>query len=455
MHARLGDSTRRPAAHGRPLSRTIDTNASALKMLLSRLRGRHFVGDALYIYLLQALNYGVPLLTLPYLLRVLGPQAYGSIALAQAVMGFALILTDYGFNLTAVRDISIARNDPLLVARVYWFTMATKVFLMACSVPALAALVLLVPQLRNEWPVFAACWTMVLGNVLFPQWYFQGVQRLREAVVMQVIARCAVTAAIFILVRSPADAVGAALLMSVAQVAAFLVAIAAGRVPSPKTFRRPSVTEVSGSLAASWHLIAGTMATTLYIQANPFVLGLLCGNRAVAFYSIGYSTVLAVYGICGPIAQSLFARASVLFAEEPGRAWQLVKRLAGWLLPVIAAVSLIIAIFAKEVALLLGGHAYADAASAVRIMAAAPFLMALATILGFIVMINVHLTRQLMRIYIAVGLLNVVLLPYLVLRDAAAGAAVALVVAETLGPIAMAAVLWRQRRNLTAASGPA
>ncbi len=280
MHARLGDSTRRPAAHGRPLSRTIDTNASALKMLLSRLRGRHFVGDALSIYVLQALNYGVPLLTLPYLLRVLGPQAYGSIALAQAVMGFALILTDYGFNLTAVRDISIARNNPLLVARVYWFTMATKVFLMACSVPALAALVLLVPQLRNEWPVFAACWTMVLGNVLFPQWYFQGVQRLREAVVMQVIARCAVTAAIFILVRSPADAVGAALLMSVAQVAAFLVAIAAGRVPSPKTFRRPSVTEVSGSLAASWHLIAGTMATTLYIQANPFVLGLLCGLAA-------------------------------------------------------------------------------------------------------------------------------------------------------------------------------
>jgi Na+-driven multidrug efflux pump len=82
-------------------------------------------------------------------------------------------------------------------------------------------------------------------------------------------------------------------------------------------------------------------------------------------------------------------------------------------------------------------------------MAALPFMITMAAILGPAVMVNLNLSRQLMWIYVSIGALNILLLPYFVYKFAAVGAALALVIAETAGPIAMFGVLWARRERLS------
>jgi O-antigen/teichoic acid export membrane protein len=105
-------------------------------------------------------------------------------------------------------------------------------------------------------------------------------------------------------------------------------------------------------------------------------------------------------------------------------------------------------VFAPQVVNLLGGPAYAGAVPAVRIMLLNPVLIAAAGIPAQMVMVNTGLTRQMFRIYLFVGLVNLLLLPILVAEFATNGAAVSLTIAETLACSLLAVTVWRHRIRL-------
>ncbi len=73
---------------------------------------RRLLDNIVSLYLLQGLNYLIPLAVLPYLVRVLGMEAYGLVAVAQSFAQYFNILTDYGFNFSATRSIAQSKHEP-------------------------------------------------------------------------------------------------------------------------------------------------------------------------------------------------------------------------------------------------------------------------------------------------------------------------------------------------------
>jgi len=411
-----------------------------LRQLCSHIRQllrRRIVANALSLYGIQGLNYLMPLILLPYLLRVLGPSGYGPIALAQSLMGYGLVLTDFGFNSTAARDISVARDDPRAMARIYWTTAAAKLLLLLVSALALAAAVAAIPAFRREWPIFLSCSLMLVGNAAFPQWYLHGLERLREAALLQACAKVSIAAGTFLFVHAPQDAWKAAVLTSAPQLLGLTAAAILRKPIAPAIFYRPRLSDVRDALAGSWHLFISTVATTLYGQTNTLVLGLMAGDRAVALYNVAERLVLALQGLATPLTQAVFPRASLLFATDRARAWRLIERMVGVILPVIGGSALLLAVFAPTVVRLIGGHAYDDAATVVRIMAITPVLVAAGALPAQMIIVSARLTRQLFRIYATVGLLNVALLPALVYTLHERGAAISLVIADSLVALLM------------------
>lgn len=415
---------------------------------ISRLLRRQLVANALSLYAVQGLNYLIPLIVLPYLLRTLGPHAYGSIVLAQSLLGYAVILTSFGFNLTASRDISVARGNPAEVAKIYWTTMASKSLLLILSLFGVAMIVLMTPALRSDWRIYLACAPLVLGDVGFPQWYFQGLEKLKDVAMIQAVSKFAIAGATFALVRSPRDVWLAAILSSAPQLCGAAVAALLGRPIAPAVFYRPKLRDIRAALAQSWHVFASSVSTTLYLNTNAFVLGLMRGPTSVAEYGLANRLVVVLQGIATPVTQAVFPRASLLFAERRADAWVLVARVAKIVLPAVALASLLLECFAPQITGLLGGRLYAGAAMPIRIMALNPVLITAVGIPSQIVMVNTGLTKQMLGVYVSVGIVNLALLPVLVSMYAANGAAMSLTLSETLACSLMAWVVWRHRTHL-------
>ncbi len=425
---------------------TRDLRQPLARGILGRLLGNGLIGNAVSLYAVQGLNYLLPLLLLPYLLRVLSPEGYGSIMLAQSVAGYAIILTEFGFNLTAARDISVARNDPGMLARIYWTTMAAKALMMVASLLAVGIVILATPSFRSQWPVFAASGLLVVGNLAFPH----GISRAWSVFAMLLSSRpyrsawspraSSYSSTARGIPGSPLSLWPPRSLPGPAPRCACAMPLA------PTLFYRPTVADIAAALRHSAHMFGSILSTTLYLHTNTVVLGLVSGEREVALYSIGTKVVGLLQSVASPRHSSRLStrQPAVRTATGTGVGAPAACRPLGP--AAISGAALLVGVFAPFLVHIIGGPSYSDAAPVLRLMAVIPVLTTIASALSQIVMINIGLSKQLFRIYLGDRLCKSTVAAGVGTRIRARGAAGALLIAETgLGPIMMFAAIRRRR----------
>jgi PST family polysaccharide transporter len=81
------------------------------------------------LYLLQAGNYIVPLLTLPLLTRRLGIDIFGQFSFITAFVAYFVLLVDWGFSFSATKQIAINHQNKLARSKIFWETFFARMFL--------------------------------------------------------------------------------------------------------------------------------------------------------------------------------------------------------------------------------------------------------------------------------------------------------------------------------------
>ena len=154
---------------------------------------------------LQAITYLLPVLILPYLFRVIGPEKFGLIAFAQAFVQYFMILTDYGFSISATKEISLCQHDRAEISKVFSAVMTAKIALALVSLVLLGCIVYFIPKFRNDWMVYVLSFGAVLGNTLFPVWFFQGTEKMKYIADLNIAGGVLTVVLILFSVRGPRD----------------------------------------------------------------------------------------------------------------------------------------------------------------------------------------------------------------------------------------------------------
>ena len=264
------------------------------------------LSNFLSLSVLQIFTYALPLLTLPYLVRVLGVENYGLVMFAQSFIMFFSILVDYGFNLSATREISVHRDDKEKVSEIYSSVMTIKVILIFLSFFILSVVVFSFEKFNQDKELYLITYLMVVGQGLFPIWYFQGLERMKYITGINIVSRVIFTIAIFIFVNETDDYILVPLLNGLGITIGSLYSLYLIKMSFKQQFKLQSFNSIKTHFKDSTDFFLSRVSVSIYTSANVFVLGLFTNNTMVGYYSIAEKLYQAIQGLYGPISQTLY-----------------------------------------------------------------------------------------------------------------------------------------------------
>lgn len=264
------------------------------------------LSNFLSLSVLQAANYVLPLLTLPYLIRVLGAEKFGLLAFATAITSYFSILTDYGFNLSATRDIAIHRNNNADINRIFSSVMTLKIGFLIVSAGLMALIVFLSPKFSQHWQAFVLTFGAVIGQALFPVWLFQGLEQMKYVTYLNIGAKLAFTVLVFVFVHDDQAYLFVPALTSAGSIIAGVWSLQIARKRFNIQFYRQERSALVVELKKGWHVFIATSFSSLYRESNTVILGFLTSPVIVGYYAIAEKIVKAIQGAQTPLGQALF-----------------------------------------------------------------------------------------------------------------------------------------------------
>ena len=397
------------------------------------------VRNAMGLYVLQLGSYLLPIATIVFLARLLGPQGWGGLAFMQAFAGYVMLVVTYGFNYSATREVARHRDDPDQLSDLLAGVIGAKAALTVVAVlVALPVSLLVAPIHRYQslfWP--AMLWALSLSFSL--SWFFQGLERMGFVARWESAARVLALAGILLAVRSPADTWKVLAIQGGAMSAAVLVEFAV--TYREVRFQIPTARAVARTLRLGWSTFLYQGALSFYTTGNGFLLGLFGTPAAVGYY-IGAERISKAFStLLFPITQAVFPRISHLASHARGEAARLARKSLLIVGAAGGAMGLIIFLGAPILVRVVLGPGFDNAVVVLRILALLPPLIALSNVLGIQWMLALGLDRLVNIVVVSACVLNVSLAITLVPRHLEVGMAVAVVASETLVAFGLYAVL--------------
>jgi len=403
--------------------------------------------NAASLYVIEFANYVLPLITMPYLVRTLGPERYGLVAFGQGVIAYFTIFVDYGFTLSGTRKISVRHNDSTAISQIAFNIWVAKALLCTTGFALLLVLVSAVSKLQEVRMLLFILYGTVIGNVLFPVWLFQGMEKMVFISIINLGMSLFVLTGIFTMVRQPEDYLLYVGIIGVGSI----IAGAVGAGVALFLFRLrpvfPSWSSIWKTLAEGWMIFLSTSSVSLYTAGNAFVLGLLADYRAVGYYSAAEKLVRAIRRSLFPISQAAFPRFSKMASESKVFTLQWARRMLILMGGLAFVLSVALFIGAPAIVTIVLGPGYEPSIPVIRVLAALPLLISVSNVLGVQIMLPFGKDRAFTSIVLCAGFINIALAALLVPVWQESGMATAVLISELFVTIAMVAYLQISQLN--------
>jgi PST family polysaccharide transporter len=396
------------------------------------------------LFSLQMATYIIPLITLPYLVRVLGVEGYGYLTLAFAIINYFLLLVNYGFDLSATNKVAKCSGNIEGISLIFWNVACLRICIMILSGFFLFVFTSVV-ELNDGLPiVLASAFLNVIGTSLFPQWLFQGLERLGLISGLRVFFQALTIPLIFIWVEDESDIWLAACINSLPIILVGFYSLALVYRRKWVVWIQPSIFSMWLEIKEGWPLFISTVATSLHTNSVPVLLSYISGPAAVGYYMASDKIVRSLISLVRPVTNSFFPRVSAEVKNDKSKAKLVVINLINFMFYISIVMSVALFSMADIVINLIYGKDFSDAIILVCVMSFLPLAINISSVLGLHVLIPFGFKELYSRIYLRCSLFSFLIINLFTYFYAALGAAYAVVLTEFLILFCM---IWFVNKN--------
>ena len=246
-----------------------------------------------YLVFLQVFLLVYPLITYPYLVKTLGKELYGIILTAQMLASYASLFIDFGSNFVCAKHISINRNDKKKLGEILSNVLFVRLVIFVLLFLVYALVAYLIPIYRQNYLIFILTYGFCTNELLFPQFFFQGIERMKMISIVNVFTKLVMVLLIFLIIKSKQDAYLVPIVYSIGFLIGGIVSLYDIIIHMKIKLIKPTFEKSWFYVKDSLSIFSTDLVCTIKDKLSYLLIGTYVGMSDVVIYDLG----LKLHGI--------------------------------------------------------------------------------------------------------------------------------------------------------------
>jgi PST family polysaccharide transporter len=401
--------------------------------------------DFLSVSFIQGLNYLVPLLLMPYVVRRLGPEYFGLASFSQSFVLYFTLIINYGFDLSATREVAKATGNMQRQGQIFNEILQVKIFLFVISSILFLIILAVTPKLKEHALLHIVSYLINIGAVLFPMWFFQGINRLKIATIFNFSAKVFMALLVVLFVHNTNDYINYNGTLSFAQIMLGISSFIYVYKKYAIQLRWIGWLKMRVILKQGLSLFLSMIVINFYSASNVFILGLLSTNAAAGYLSAASKIIAVVFNtILIPLSYILYPKIGFLLKQDYNNGLVLFKKNVWISLILGVLMSLVLYTFSNLVVVIWLGNNFSPVVKLLKFLSPIPLFISLTNAFGIQGLLNLNNDKIFLKITTIGSIICIVSNLILVKPYHEYGAAFSWIVAELFITVASFVLLKKQ-----------
>lgn len=381
--------------------------------------------------ILNLSNLIFPLISFPYVTRILGVENLGKINFFNTIGSYSVMLAGIGISTYGIRACALRRNDRQELSRCVQELFFIKILSTSIIVICLIGSFMLIRQLREEPVLFCIECMYIIMYIFNLDWFFSGIEQYAYITKRAILVRTICILSLFIFVKTKGDYIIYACLTLLPSIISTVINLVYARnYITYKLFHKDSY-NMKQHIHPSFTLFGAILAVSVYTSLDTIMLGFFCGDTEVGFYTVAVKVKTILLVFINSISTVLLPRLSYYVELKLESQYQSILKKS---ISVIVLLSLSLTTFfileAEDSILILSGKEYLPAFRGMVILMPILLISGFSNIIGNQILLPHKLDHCFTKAVSAGALVDVVLNIFLIPALGFVGAAFATLIAE-------------------------